>query len=142
MDDRGWIHLMGPTEAKGSVPWLWCGLGCRVAGGPLANTAWRRQGIGRRRSVVCPPPPYQEIHRCIGCLSWVGGYCRTFLWRGVWGGGGDFLLQGPNRWSVLPLGARTRVREATITRAGYLVGSWKEQFCLDGNSKGLHSYRC
>ena len=43
-------------------------------------------------------------------------------------GGGGFHLWGPNMRSVLPPGARMRVCEAMISRADYLVGSWKAHF--------------
>ena len=45
-----------------------------------------------------------------------------------------FHLRVPKRLSVLPLGVRTRAREATLARSAYLFGAWKDQFCLDGNS--------
>ena len=45
-----------------------------------------------------------------------------------------FHLRVPKRHSVLPLGARTSAREATIACAAYLEGTWKAQFCLDSNA--------
>ena len=79
------------------------------------------------------------MHR-ISFLS--AGVLQNYPVHGCRGGGGGFRLWGPNRQSVLPPGARTRVREATLARAAYLVGAWKAQFCLDGNAKGLQRYRC
>ena len=44
-----------------------------------------------------------------------------------------FHLWVTKRHSVLPPGALTIGREATLARAAYLDGAWKAQFCLDGN---------
>ena len=46
-----------------------------------------------------------------------------------------FHLRVPKRYSVLPLGARTRAREAALACADYLDGACKAQFCLDGNAE-------
>ena len=62
--------------------------------------------------------------------------------EGCKGGGDNFHLRGPNRRSVLPPGARTRVCEATRAYTAYLVGYWKARFCLYGNAEGLWRYRC
>ena len=41
VDERGGTHLPGPTEAKGSVPRLWCGPVVGFSGGPLIETEQR-----------------------------------------------------------------------------------------------------
>ena len=67
---------------------------------------------------------------------------RNLPIQGYSGWGGNLHLWGPNRRSVLPPGARTRVCEAPLACAAYLVGAWKAQFFLDGNAEGLRLYRC
>ena len=51
------------------------------------------------------------------------GVPRNCPINGCRGGGGNFHLQGPNMWSILPPVAHMRMREVTIARATYLVGA-------------------
>ena len=90
-----------------------------------------------------PPPPTLSVDPQMYRMSFLSvGVLRNYSIERCRGGGGNFHLRGPNRRSVLTPGARTPVRESTLSQAAYLVGAWKAQFCLDGNAKVLQRYHC